>query len=108
MYTAETDKVIAIQKPANDILQAWLADAQQHIRDTMTGGKEDTKNAERAISRLRAISQVLSPGFGNAARVTLDGERSLFVMEFPTQYVEQSTYVFGCIHHADDTIGVHS
>ena len=98
MYTDNNDKVIAFHPNASATINGWLYEIEKACQ-----------HDPAAVSRVRAITQILSTGFGHAARVTPDTpDGSLFVIEYTDTDTDHATYVFGCVHHHDDLIGVHS
>lgn len=102
MFVDVNDKTIVFTPKALDTLRDWLGEIEQDL------GPYDPAKRE-AVSRVRALAQVLSSGFGNAARVSSDTpEGSLFVAEYGGMDSESASYVFGCVKHSDNQIGVHS
>jgi hypothetical protein len=106
MHTNDDDKVIAFTPKALDTIRDWLGEVEQSLNQVGTVADLDTR---AAVSRVRAIHQILMPGFGKAARVTPDWpDGSLFVAEYADKDTESAAYVFGCILHSDGKVGVHS
>jgi hypothetical protein len=101
--------VIAFHPNTLVTIREWLAEIETVIGQGAYAPEHAARNAQ---SRVRALGQILSPGFGQAARITPDTpDGSLFVAEYAEANLDDgkaATYVFGCVKHSDGQVGVHS
>jgi len=98
MFIDTNDKTIAFHPDATNLIMQMLGTLEEDVYTLSThAGLTDIDPVVREMSStIRALQNVLTAGFGKAARVTPDSG-GLFITEYPTMQSEGQPYVFGVI-----------